>query len=105
MQIAVAEMAERDHARAWHGLRDRRVGFLDEVADARNRHRDIVLDVQAFLGLRERNVFAQIPERPRLREVFRDHRVLHQTFFERGFHQTLEQAARVLLALAVRQFQ
>ena len=105
MQIAVAEMPERDHARARHGLAIARVGFLDEVADARNRHRDIVLDVQAFLSLRERDVFAQIPERPRLREVFRDHRVFDQTFFERGFHQALEQSARVFLALAVRQFQ
>ena len=48
---------------------------VDQVGDARNRHRDVVLDRQAFDLLRFGHVLAQRPERARLRLALRERNV------------------------------
>lgn len=64
-----------------------------------------MLDVEPFVGLRERDVLAQVPERARLREVLRDHRIDHEPRVERFFHQLFEQRARMRFTFVVGQFE
>jgi len=45
------------------------IGYRDELCHSRDRHRDVVLDIGSFLGLRLRNVVAQGPHRLELRQA------------------------------------
>ncbi len=72
VQVAVAQVPEGDVARAGHDGLERGVGGGDEVGQRRQRHRDVVLDVEAFDALRERDRLAQLPQRARLQLVARD---------------------------------
>ena len=61
-----------------------------------------MLDVQAFLGLRQRDVLAHVPQRVRLRRGSRrPRRRSTQPSLQRGLEQALELRARVRLRLAV----
>ena len=68
VQVAVAEVAEVDQPRRRGSARCSAASVrCDEVGDRRDRQRDVVLDVRPFLGLRQRDRFAQVPQRVRLR--------------------------------------
>ena len=62
VQVAVAQVAEVHQPHAGNRRCQQRIGPRHERGDARHRHRDVVLDVQAFLGLRQRNALADVPE-------------------------------------------
>ena len=68
VQVAVAQVAEVHQPRRREGARCSAASVRgDEVGDRRHRQRDVVLDVRAFLGLRQRDRLAQVPQRVRLR--------------------------------------
>ena len=61
VQVAVAQVAEAHELAAGEGRCQGRIRDGDEIGDAGNRQRDIVLDVLARLRLRQRDVFTQLP--------------------------------------------
>ena len=67
----------RSHASKW------RVGLVAEGGNARHRDADVVLDVEPFLRLRQRNAFADMPQAARLRQALGDHGVAHQSLLQR----------------------
>jgi hypothetical protein len=67
VQVAVAEVPEGHHADAGHQPGEQGVGFGDEAGERRDRHRDVVLDVGALVGLRFGDQLAQGPQSARLR--------------------------------------
>ncbi len=75
MDVAVAEMAERDRPRARHERFDRGARLRDEVRHGRDRHGDVVLDRAALEFLRLGNELAQTPERVALLDALGDGRV------------------------------
>ena len=101
MQVAVAQVAEVDQPHAGDLALQQRIGLGHEGRDARHRDRDVVLDVQAFLGLRQRDALADVPELVRLREVLGHHRVGDAAVFEGGFEQRLEARAGMVFGFAV----
>ena len=105
VQVAVAQVAKIDQAHAGDFAGQQRVGFFHESGDARHRNADVVLDVQALFGLRQRNAFADVPQALGLGQVFSDHGVGDAAALQRGFEQLLEQRAGVRFALVVRVFQ
>jgi len=48
MQVTVANVAEGDDANARVGLAQRSIGSVQELGNARYRHRDVVLDADAL---------------------------------------------------------
>ncbi len=79
--------------------------MLDKLGDARNGHRDVVLDVEAFLDLCERNAFADMPEVVGLAQVLGHDGVQDDFLLECGFHQRLKAAAGMFFRFAVGVFQ
>ena len=73
-----------------------------ELRNARDRDRDVVLDVQAFHGLGDRQVLADLPQRLGLRQAFGDHAVGDAALLHAGFEQALELRTRMFLGLVVR---
>ena len=94
-------MAEHDHPDSGQHRSQRRIGVGDEAADRRDRHRDVVLDVVALGGLRQRDVLAQRPEGPALRDRGGDGGVADDARLERLLHQSVETVGGVLLAFGV----
>jgi hypothetical protein len=77
----------------------------DEVGDARDRQRDVVLDVLAGAGLGQRDVLAQLPQAARLRDRGGDHGVVGQAALPAPLRSRFQQADRVLFRFAARHFQ
>jgi hypothetical protein len=67
VDVAVAEMAERNRPRARDHQLDQPVGARDELRHRRHGHGDVVLDAAAFLLLHFAHQFAQTPQRLALR--------------------------------------
>src|SRR5438309_3162848 len=67
VDIAVAEMAEGDGARAGIACLDGACRLDDEFGHRRDRHRDVVLEARPLPALRFRDRVAQLPQRLRLR--------------------------------------
>jgi hypothetical protein len=63
VQVAVAQVAEIHQAHAGHLALQQRIGFGAEGRNLRHRDADVVLDVQALFGLRQRNALADVPQR------------------------------------------
>src|SRR6478672_7595167 len=61
VQVAISQMAKGHHPYARELLGKQGVGFTYEITDTGNRHRYIVLDILAFIGLRQSNMFTQVP--------------------------------------------
>ena len=101
VQIAVAQMAEVDQTHAGNLALEHGVGMLDKCGNARGGDRDIVLDVQAFLGLGQGNALADMPQVMGLGQVLRHHGVDHAAVFKGQLQQVLEAQACMLLGLAV----
>ena len=66
VDVAVAEMSERNRPRTRNQFYDGGIGLLDEIRHRDHRHRDVVLDRAAFRFLRRRHLVAQFPERAAL---------------------------------------
>ncbi len=62
MQVAVAEVAEHARTDARHGALEGREYARHECRDARDRHRDVVLQTHATALLGRRDVLAQPPQ-------------------------------------------
>ena len=105
VEVAVAQVAKVHQPNAWDGLLQQCIGRCHKLGDARNRNRNVVLDVQAFLGLRHRNALADVPQVGGLREVFSDHGIADAALIKGGFKQTLELRARMAFRFVVRVFQ
>ena len=73
VQVAVAQMAVGHHAGTRKGGCYGGIGLAHKVGDARYGNGNIVLDVQPFLRLCQRNAFADMPKRTRLRQAFCHH--------------------------------
>ena len=101
VQVAVAQVAEVHHAHAGECRLQREPGGVDETRDRRDRQRDVVLHDVALRGLGQRDRFAQLPQRPRLRHRRGQRGVGHQRPGLRGREQGLELRARVRLAVVV----
>ena len=68
VDVAVAEMADRQRSGAGTQAEYPRLGAGDEVGNGGDRHRDVVLDIAAFALLCEREGVAQPPEVAGLRQ-------------------------------------
>ena len=101
MQVAVAQVAEVDQAHARNLAHHHGVGIFDKRRNARNGHRDVVLDVEPFFRLCQRNVLADMPQVVRLREVFCHDGVGYAAGLESGFEQRLKACAGVVFGFAV----
>ena len=77
MQVAIPQVPENDQPRIGVGLANLPGCCLDEFTDARDRYRDVMLDVLAFVALRGGYVLAQCPQLLKLCQRLRDHRILH----------------------------
>ena len=105
VQIAVAQVAEVDQAHTGNFALEHGVCMLDKSGNARGSDRDIVLDVQPFLCLRQRNALADMPQLMGLCQAFGYHGVDHAAVFKRQLQQMLKAQAGVLLGFAVAVFQ
>ena len=83
MDVAVAEMAEGDDARAGREGFDRGRRLLDQGGHEADRDRDVVLDRGALLALRLGQALAQTPKRRPLIERGGDRGVLNDVLIER----------------------
>ena len=101
MQIAVAQMAVVHHACAGKGGLNRCIGFAHKVRDSRHGNRNVVLDVQAFLRLGQRNAFAYMPERAGLGNVLGHHCVEHAAILKCILQQAFQQGAGVGFGVVV----
>ncbi len=101
VQVAVAQVAEVHQPHAGNLARQQRIGLGHEGRNARHGNRDVVLDVQALFGLRERNALADVPELVCLRKVLGHHCIGHAAVFESRFEQRLEARARMVFGFAV----
>ncbi len=101
VQVAIAQVAEVDQAHAGNLALQHRIGVRHKGGDARDLHRDVVLDVQALFGLGQRNALADVPELVRLREVFGHHGIGHAAGLKRFFEQRFEACAGVFFGFAV----
>src|SRR5712691_3107684 len=66
VKVSVAEMSESHHARARMSACEFLVRRGNELGNARDRNRYVVLDIRAFMGLRFGDKFTQFPESPGL---------------------------------------
>ena len=97
VDVAIADMAEAAGADAGIGLLQRQIGALDEFGDARQRHRDIVLDADAGQLLRLSQLLADRPQLLRLVAGGGNHRIGYQLLLDglgQRFLQRLLQRAR-----------
>jgi hypothetical protein len=62
VQVAVAQVAEAHDAQARVGGIEGSAGRVEEAGDRADRHRDVVLDADAFALLGFGDVLAQLPE-------------------------------------------
>jgi hypothetical protein len=90
VQVAVAEVPESDDADIGKSLRELAAGALDELRNARNRYRDVVLDTQALALLRFADILAQGPQTLRLLAALRDDRVADRAAFQGFAKKSLE---------------
>ena len=93
VQIAVAQVAEIDQAHPRKRGLQRRVGGCAEGRDGRDGQGDVVLDVQAFLALGQRDGLAQMPQRGRLGQAAGQAGIGYQALLKRGLQQGLAAAA------------
>ena len=63
----------------------------NEIINARDRNRHVVLDIRAFMGLRFGDEFAKAPERPGLSFALRDRRVENDLLLESRFEHAFDQ--------------
>ena len=77
VQVAIPQVPKNDQPRIGVGLANLPGRCFDEFTDARDRHRDVMLDVLAFVALRGGYVFAQRPQLFKLRQRLRHHCILH----------------------------
>ena len=90
MDIAVAEVAEGDHAGARLEGLDRGRRLPDQGRHESDRNGHVVLDRAAFLALRVGQAFAQLPEVGALLERGGDRSVLNDALLERRFERAGE---------------
>ena len=90
MDVAVAEMAEGDHARARRERFDRGGRLPDQSRHEADLDRDVMLDRRAFLALRLGQALAQLPERRPLVERGGNRGVLNDVLLERRLERACE---------------
>ena len=105
VQVAVAQVPEVDKTHAGNGGGQRRIGLAHKLGNPRHGDRDVVFDVQAFLGLGQGNTFADVPQVVGLGDVFGHHSVTDQALLQRGLQQALELGAGVVFGFAVGVFE
>ena len=105
MQVAIPQVPENDQPRLGVGLANLPGCCFDEFTDARDRHRDVMLDVLAFVALRGRYVLAQRPQLFKLRERLRDHRILHPPIGQRLGQHRFQPFLGCLFAVQAADFQ
>ena len=103
VDVAVADMAERQRTAARDEFHHRGIGLLDEGRDRRYRHRHVVLDGSADMPLHFAEHFADAPERFALRAAVGDGGVEHQPLLVPGMENVLHHTAQAALRLR-RQF-
>src|SRR5271167_4948632 len=89
VDVAVADMAEGHRSDPGQYLGDQESGAVDELGDAADRHRDIVLD-RARIILRFDDRLADTPEFFCLRPALGDDPVADETLFESYAEQSLQ---------------
>ena len=104
VQIAIAQVAVVDQARAGVGLRQQGIGQAHKLRYSGHGNGDVVFDVQPLLRLRQWNALADVPQGAGLGDVFRDHRVQDAAVFHGHFQQALEAFAGVGFRFLVRVF-
>src|SRR5262249_21008484 len=105
MDVAVADVTEGEgtYAGQLGGDGGGRAG--DEVGDATDRHRDIVLDAAALIFLAFDHGLADAPELARLRRAGGNDAVFYQVAGQRLRQELLERAAQPAIALTRRYFE
>src|SRR5258708_22728405 len=74
----------------------------NEIGNARDRNRYVVLDIRALMGLRLGDEFAKAPERLGLSFTLRDRRVQNVLLLERPFEHAFDKSPRAFTRLRVR---
>ena len=85
--------------------RQRRFGLGHKVRYAGHGNGNIVFDVQALFGLRQRDALADVPQGARLRDVLCHHRVNRATLFHGCLQQGLELRTRMGFGFGIRVLQ
>src|SRR5258708_33027767 len=75
----------------------------NEIGNARDRNRYVVLDIRALMGLRFGDEFAKAPERLGLSFTLRDRRVENVLLLERPFEHAFDKSPRAFTRLRVRE--
>ena len=96
MQVAIAQVSEVDQTHARDVALEQGLRVAHKLGYARDRHRDVVLDVQSFFCLGQWNGLAHMPKLLGLGHAFGDHRIGDQTLLHRVFQQAFEHLTRVL---------
>ena len=104
MDIAVAEMTERDAADARHEAFANVGRAADQLRHFGHRHRDVVLDRGAGQFLRLGMLLAEFPERGALRATLGDDGVENDTRFHRRREHLFERGAQPRAFARCRQF-
>ncbi len=95
MDVPVADMPEGADAQAGHGGLAVCRRFHEEIRDAADRHRDIVLDRGALMLLVFGEALAQMPESLRLRFARSERRILDFPGFKRGFENLQQERLQI----------
>ena len=101
MQIAITQVAKVDQAHAGNGLAQHGIGVRHKCRNFGGLDGNVVLDVQAFLGLCQRNALADVPQLMGLRHALGDHGIQHATVFKSQLQQVLKAGAGVGFGFAV----
>ena len=104
VQVAVADVAEGDDTDARVGRLQGCIGALDEFADARDRHGNVVLDTESLDLLRLADALAQIPQVGRLLAALRQHGIADPCVLQRRGKEGFAGRAQVGLFARARQF-
>src|SRR6185503_3002444 len=96
MDVAVAEMAERDRDDSRHKLRDRRASTLDKIRHPLHRHRNIVLDRAPGMFLDFAHSMPHAPEESRLIKRGGNRRIPDDTAFEASREHLLKERPRIV---------
>src|SRR5258706_9907607 len=104
VDVSVAEVSERHHAHARISARQLRVGLRNEIGNARDGNRHVVLDVLALVRLRLGDKFTQLPESSGLCFTLRDRRVENVLLLESRFEHVFDQGPDAFSRLRVREF-
>ena len=105
VQVTVAQVAKVHQANAGDLAPQQRVGLGAERGNARNGNADVVFDVEAFFGLRQRNAFADVPQTVGLGDAFGHHGIAHPALFKSCFQQAFKLCTGVGFRFAVAVFQ